>query len=73
MKTPFLILGGGTRFSLSNLKTGDEAEIVSDSAVDIAAQPGVYNLPVEITGQNNCSSKDYIGLVVAGTTDFELV
>lgn len=33
MKTPFSILGGGTWFSLGNLKAGDEAEIVFDLAV----------------------------------------
>ena len=72
MKSVFSILGGGTQFFLGNLKAGDEAEIAFDLAVDIAALPGVYNLPVKITGQNNYSSTDYIGLVVAGTTDFEI-
>jgi hypothetical protein len=68
----FSILGGGTQFSLGNLKAGDEADITFDLAVDIAARPGVYNLPLKITGLNNYSSTDYAGLVVAGTTDFEL-
>jgi hypothetical protein len=68
----FSILGGGTQFSLGSLKAGDETDIMFDLAVDIAAGPGVYNLPVKITGQNNYSSDNYIGLVVAGTTDFEI-
>lgn len=72
MKSVFSILGGGTQFFIGNLKAGDEVEIAFDLAVDIAALPGVYNLPVKITGQNNYSSTDYIGLVVAGTTDFEI-
>ncbi len=68
----FSILGGGTQFSLGNLKAGDEASITFDLAVDIAARPGVYNLPVKITGLNNYSSDNFVGLVVAGTTDFEI-
>jgi len=72
MKSSFSILGGGTQFSIGSLKPGDEVEIVFNFAVDIAARPGVYNIPVKITGQNNYSSQDYIGLVVAGTTDFEI-
>lgn len=72
MKSSFSILGGGTQFSLGNLKAGDEATITFDLAVDIAARPGVYNLPLKIAGLNNYSSRDYIGLVVAGTTDFEI-
>ncbi|HEY9206647.1 MAG TPA: hypothetical protein VIO58_12085 [Candidatus Methanoperedens sp.] len=68
----FSILGGGTQFSLGNLKAGDEADITFNLAVDIAARPGVYNIPVKITGQNNYSSDNYVGLAVAGTTDFEL-
>lgn len=68
----FSILGGGTQFSMGNLKAGDEAEVTFDLAVDIAAPHGVYNLPLKITGQNNYSSTDYIGLIVAGTTDFEI-
>lgn len=72
MKSVFSILGGGTQFFIGNLKAGDEIEIAFDLAVDIAALPGVYNLPMKITGQNNYSSTDYIGLVVAGTTDFEI-
>ncbi len=71
-KSAFSILGGGTRFSLGNLKAGEEVEIVFDLAVDIAASPGVYNIPLKITGQNNYSSSDFVGLVVAGTTDFEI-
>ena len=72
MKSAFSILGGGTQYSLGNLKPGDEVEITFDLAVDIAARPGVYNLPLKITGQNNYSSSEYVGLVVAGTTDFEI-
>lgn len=68
----FSILGGGTKFSLGDLKPGDEADITFDLAVDITATPGVYNLPVKITGMNNYSSDNFAGLVVAGTTDFEL-
>jgi len=68
----FSILGGGTQFSLGNLKAGDEAEISFDLAVDITATPGVYNLPVKITGLDNYSSDNFVGVVVAGTTDFEL-
>lgn len=72
MKSSFSILGGGTQYSLGNLKPGDEAYVTFDLAVDIATRPGVYNLPLRITGLNNYSSSDYVGLVVAGTTDFEL-
>jgi len=68
----FSILGGGTKFSLGNLKPGDEARITFDLAVDIAARPGVYNLPLRVTGLDNYSSSDFVGLVVAGTTDFEV-
>ncbi len=49
----FSILGGGTQFSLGNLKAGDVSNVTFDLAVDIAAHPGVYNLPVKITGDNN--------------------
>ncbi len=68
----FSIIGGGTQFSLGNLKAGDEASITFDLAVDIAARPGVYNLPIKITGLNNYSSNNYVGLIVAGSTDFEI-
>ncbi len=68
----FSILGGGTQFYLGNLKPGDEADVKFDLAVDITATPGVYNLPVTITGTNNYSSDNFVGLVVAGTTDFEV-
>jgi hypothetical protein len=68
----FSILGGGTQFYLGNLEAGDEASITFDLAVDIAAPHGVYNLPLKITGLNNYSSDNYVGLVVAGTTDFEI-
>ncbi len=72
MKSSFSILGGGTQFSLGNLKPGDEADISFDLAVDITAAPGVYNLPITITSTNNYSSDNFAGLVVAGTTDFEI-
>jgi hypothetical protein len=68
----FSILGGGKQFFLGNLKAGDEASITFDLAVDIAARPGVYNIPVKITGQNNYSTDNIIGLVVAGITDFDI-
>lgn len=68
----FSIIGGGTQFSLGNLKAGDEASITFNLAVDIAARPGVYNMPIKITGLNNYSSNNYVGLIVAGTTDFEI-
>jgi hypothetical protein len=71
-KSSFSILGAGTQFSLGNLKAGDEAEITFDLAVDITATPGVYNLPLKITGLGNYSSNNYVGLVVAGTTNFEI-
>ncbi|MCZ7396015.1 MAG: hypothetical protein O8C68_09400 [Candidatus Methanoperedens sp.] len=72
MKSSFSILGAGTQFSLGNLKAGDEVEITFDMAVDITATPGVYNLPVKITGLDNYVSDNFVGLVVAGTTDFEI-
>src|SRR3989304_3069823 len=68
----FSVLGGGTQFSLGNMKAGDEAQITFDLAVDIAARPGVYYLPLKITGVNNYSSADNIGLVVGGPTDFQI-
>jgi len=68
----FSILGGGTQFSLGTLKANDVASITFDLAVDIAARPGVYNIPITITGQNNYSSNNLIGLVVAGITDFDI-
>lgn len=71
-KSSFSILGAGTQFSLGNLEAGDEAEITFDLAVDITATPGVYNLPLRITGLNNYSSDNFVGLVVAGTTNFEI-
>ncbi|VVB96627.1 NPCBM-associated, NEW3 domain of alpha-galactosidase [uncultured archaeon] len=72
LKSSFSILGGGTQFSLGNLKPGDEADITFDMAVDISAAPGVYNIPITITSSNNYSSDNFAGLVVAGTTDFEM-
>jgi len=71
-KSSFSILGAGTKFSLGNLKAGDEAEITFDLAVDITATPGVYNLPLKITGLDNYSSDNFVGVVVAGTTNFEI-
>jgi hypothetical protein len=68
----FSILGGGKQFSLGTMKAGDVAEVTFDLAVDIATQPGVYNIPVKITGQNNYSTDNIIGLVVAGITDFDI-
>ncbi len=72
INSAFSVLGGGTQFSLGNMKAGDEAQITFDLAVDIAARPGVYNLPLKITGLNNYSSADNIGLVVGGPTDFQI-
>ena len=68
----FSILGGGTQFTLGSLKAGEVTAITFDLAVDIAARPGVYNLPVKITGLNNYSTDNFAGLVVAGTTNFEI-
>lgn len=68
----FSILGGGKQFSLGTLRAGDISSITFDLAVDIAARPGVYNIPVKITGQNNYSTDNVIGLVVAGMTDFDI-
>ncbi len=72
MNSVFSILGGGTQFSLGNMKAGDEATITFNLAVDVVARPGVYNLPLKITGLNNYSSDNYAGVVVAGTTNFEI-
>jgi hypothetical protein len=68
----FSILGGGKQFSLGTLKAGEVTSITFDLAVDITANPGVYNIPVHITGQNNYSSNNVIGLVVAGMTNFDI-
>jgi len=68
----FSILGGGKQFSLGTLKAGEVASITFDLAVDIAARPGVYNIPVQITGQNNYSTDNVVGLVVAGMTNFDI-
>jgi hypothetical protein len=68
----FSILGGGKQFSLGTLKAGDVSSITFDLAVDIAARPGVYNIPVQITGQNNYSTDNIMGLVVAGMTNFDI-
>ncbi|MCX9084329.1 MAG: hypothetical protein OIN87_05965 [Candidatus Methanoperedens sp.] len=68
----FSILGGGKQFSLGTMKAGDISTITFNMAVDIAARPGVYNIPVKITGQNNYSTDNIIGLVVAGMTEFDI-
>jgi len=68
----FSVLGGGKQFSLGTMKAGDVASITFVLATDVAARPGVYNIPVKITGQNNYSIDNLIGLVVAGITDFEV-
>ncbi|CAG1003354.1 hypothetical protein METP3_03513 [Methanosarcinales archaeon] len=68
----FSVLGGGKQFSLGTIKSGDVVSITFNLAVDVAAHPGVYNIPVMITGQNNYSTNNLIGLVVAGITDFEV-
>ncbi len=67
----FSIVGSGTRFSLGSLSPGDWAEIRFTLMVDALAQTGVYNIPLKITGMNY-SSTDYLGVGVAGITDFEL-
>jgi len=67
----FSIVGSGTRFSLGSLSPGDEADIKFTLLVDAQAQTGVYNIPLKITGMNY-SASDYIGVGVAGITDFEL-
>ncbi len=72
MNSVFSILGGGKQFLLGTLRAGDVAYITFDLAVDIAARPGVYNIPVKITGQNNYSTDNIIGLVVAGMTNFDI-
>jgi hypothetical protein len=68
----FSILGAGRQFSLGTMKAGDVASITFALAVDILANPGVYNIPVKITGQDNYSTNNFIGVVVAGITDFDI-
>lgn len=68
----FSIIGGGKKFFLGTLKSGDEVSITFDLAVDVLARPGVFNIPVKITGEDNYSTDNVIGLVVAGTTDFDI-
>jgi hypothetical protein len=68
----FSILGGGKQFSLGTMKAGDVSSITFDLAVDITANPGVYNIPVHIKGQNNFSNDNVMGLVVAGMTNFDI-
>lgn len=67
----FSITGSGTRFFLGSLKPGEETKIKFDMIVDSQAQTGVYNIPIKISGINY-SASDFIGLGVAGITDFEL-
>src|SRR5450756_421687 len=68
----YSILGAGRQFSLGTMKAGDVASITFALAVDILANPGVYNIPVKITGQDNYSPNNFIGVVVAGITDFDI-
>ncbi|MCZ7402354.1 MAG: hypothetical protein O8C61_09040, partial [Candidatus Methanoperedens sp.] len=70
--TVFSILGAGRQFSLGTMKAGDVAYVTFNLAVNIAANPGVYNIPVKITGQDNYSTTNFIGVVVAGITDFDI-
>ncbi len=70
--SPFSILGGGKQFFLGSMKPNDEASITFDLAVDISALPGVYKIPIRVSGQDNFSSNNVIGLVVAGTTNFDI-
>ncbi|NJD53839.1 MAG: hypothetical protein FIB07_13340 [Candidatus Methanoperedens sp.] len=67
----FSITGSGTRFFLGSLGPGEETEMKFDMIVDSQAQTGVYNIPIKISGINY-SASDFIGLGVAGITDFEL-
>lgn len=67
----FSILGSGTRFSLGSLSPGKEAEVRFNILVDSQAVTGVYNIPLRISGINY-SASDYIGIGVAGITEFEL-
>ncbi len=67
----FSIVGSGTKFQLGSLSPQDEAEIRFTLLIDALAQTGVYNIPVKISGINY-STSDYIGVGIAGITDFEL-
>lgn len=67
----FSIVGSGTKFQLGSLSPQDEAEIRFTLLVDALAQTGVYNIPIKISGINY-STSDYIGVGIAGITDFEL-
>lgn len=67
----FSIVGSGTRFSLGSMSPGDESEIRFNLIVDAQAQTSVYNIPLKISGMNY-STTDYLGVSVAGITDFEL-
>ncbi len=67
----FSIVGSGTKFQLGSLSPQDEAQIRFTLLVDALAQTGVYNIPVKISGVNY-STSDYIGVGIAGNTDFEL-
>ncbi len=71
LASAFSIVGSGKRFSLGSLSPGEETEIRFNLAVDSQAETGVYNIPLTISGMNY-STNDYIGIGVAGITDFEL-
>lgn len=68
----FSIIGGGKKFYLGTIKAGDEVSVTFDLAVDVLARPGVFNIPIKITGEDNYSTDNLIGLVVAGLTDFDI-
>ncbi len=67
----FTIVGSGTGFSLGSIRPGGETEIKFNLVVDALAQTGVYNIPLQISGMNY-SATDYLGISIAGITDFEL-
>lgn len=67
----FSIVGSGTRFPLGSLSPQDEANVKFTLMVDALAQTGVYNIPLKISGMNY-TTNDYIGIGIAGITDFEL-
>lgn len=63
-KSPFSIVGSGTKFSLGTLYPDDEAIVKFNLAVDIDASKGVYNLPLTISSQNRNSTTEYLGISV---------
>lgn len=67
----FSIVGSGTKFQIGSLGPQDEAEVRFSLLVDALAQTGVYNIPIKISGINY-SASDYMGVGIAGITDFEL-